>query len=326
MRFWWVNQNQTYRHEVAGGYLWSPKRNANGATNPFYEFMREVAPGDLIFSFCDTYIKAIGVARSHGYEAPKPIEFGSVGAYWEQIGWRVDVVFRELTHAIRPADHMDVLAPLLPAKYAPLQPSGRGLQGVYLTFISNYLGFALADLIGAEAHALVRRTEIRELDEPVEAVGLVEWEKHQIEVVVSDTSIEETTRSAIVQARKGQGLFRQRVMAIERACRLTGVERPEHLRASHCKPWRDASNDERLSAENGLLLTPDADHLFDRGFIAFDDGGELLVSPVAHIDSMKRMGIDPDAIRNVGRFSEGQRHFLKFHRENVFLKARLAGR
>lgn len=44
MRYWWVNQNQTYRHEVAGGYLWSPKRNANGARNPFYESMREVAP------------------------------------------------------------------------------------------------------------------------------------------------------------------------------------------------------------------------------------------------------------------------------------------
>ena len=41
MRHWWVNQNQTYRHEVQGGYLWSPKRNANGARNPFYESMRE---------------------------------------------------------------------------------------------------------------------------------------------------------------------------------------------------------------------------------------------------------------------------------------------
>jgi hypothetical protein len=26
MRYWWVNQNQTYRHEVQGGYLWSPSR------------------------------------------------------------------------------------------------------------------------------------------------------------------------------------------------------------------------------------------------------------------------------------------------------------
>ena len=23
MRYWWVNQNQTYRHEIQGGYLWS---------------------------------------------------------------------------------------------------------------------------------------------------------------------------------------------------------------------------------------------------------------------------------------------------------------
>jgi hypothetical protein len=45
VRYWWVNQNQTYRHEIAGGYLWSPKRNTNKARNPFYESMREVATG-----------------------------------------------------------------------------------------------------------------------------------------------------------------------------------------------------------------------------------------------------------------------------------------
>lgn len=49
MRYWWVNQNQTYRQEVRGGYLWSPKRNANGVRNPFYEAMREVSPGDLVY-------------------------------------------------------------------------------------------------------------------------------------------------------------------------------------------------------------------------------------------------------------------------------------
>jgi hypothetical protein len=46
-----VNQNQTFAQETAGGYLWSPKRSKNGARNPFYEFMREVAPGDLVLSF-----------------------------------------------------------------------------------------------------------------------------------------------------------------------------------------------------------------------------------------------------------------------------------
>lgn len=55
MRYWWVNQNQTYRQEVRGGYLWSPKRKANGSRNPFYDFMREVAPRDVVFSFADTW-------------------------------------------------------------------------------------------------------------------------------------------------------------------------------------------------------------------------------------------------------------------------------
>ncbi len=51
MRYWWVNQNQTFEQETQGGYLWSPKVKANGTMNPYYEFMREVAPGDMVYSF-----------------------------------------------------------------------------------------------------------------------------------------------------------------------------------------------------------------------------------------------------------------------------------
>jgi len=94
MRFWWVNQNQTFPQETAGGYLWSPKRSKKGARNPFYEFMREVAPGDLVLSFEGTRIRAIGVARSYAYECPKPPEFGSARPNWSLIGWKVDVASR----------------------------------------------------------------------------------------------------------------------------------------------------------------------------------------------------------------------------------------
>src|ERR1700686_2503773 len=128
MRYWWVNQNQTSRHEIAGGYLWSPKRNANGARNHFYESMREVSPGDVVFSFVDTKIAAIGVAESHCYESPKPQEFGSAGLNWENIGWRVRVRFDELLHRLRPKDHMGMLRDVLPSKYSPLLPNGNGLQ------------------------------------------------------------------------------------------------------------------------------------------------------------------------------------------------------
>ena len=93
-----------------------------------------------------------------------------------------------------------------------------------------------------------------------------------------------------------------------------------HLRASHCKPWRDADNDERLNGENGLLLTPSIDHLFDRGFISFEDSGELIISPIAHEPSLNRMGVITDHLVNVGGFTDGQRHFLNYHRESVLLR------
>lgn len=321
MRYWWVNQNQTYRHEVRGGYLWSPKRKANQAQNPFYDFMREVAPGDVVFSFAETVIRAIGIAASHAYEAPKPLEFGQAGAYWEMIGWRVDVRFTELRLPIRPSEHMSVLAPLLPVKYAPLRTNGSGLQSVYLTRLPERLAAALVDLLGAEAHDLVLGYRVAEEAPLPAAIGLVEWEEHELSRVKADATLPETDRQAIVLARRGQGLFKKRVMKLERACRITGVDREEHLRASHCKPWRDATNEERLDGENGLLLTPTIDHLFDRGFIAFDEGGQVIVSPVAHRDSLLRMGIQPESPPKVGVFSSGQRRYLEFHRDNVLLKS-----
>src|SRR5690348_13279979 len=135
MRYWWVNQNQTFRQELAGGYLWSPKRNANGARNPFYEAMREISPGDIIFSFVDTRIAAIGIAQSFCWESPKPQEFGMAGQNWENVGWKVTVKFTRLVHTIRPKDHIDFLRPVLPSKYSPLQSNGNGIQSIYLTEI-----------------------------------------------------------------------------------------------------------------------------------------------------------------------------------------------
>lgn len=321
MRYWWVNQNQTYRHEVGGGYLWSPKRKANQAQNPYYDFMREVAPGDVVFSFADTVIRAIGIAASHAYEAPKPLEFGQAGAYWDRIGWRLDVRFSELRLPIKPSEHMPVLAPLLPPKYSPLRPNGAGLQSVYLTRLPEQLAAALIDLLGAEARNLVLGHRVAEESPVMSAIGLVEWEEHELNRVQADTALPDTDRLAIVLARRGQGLFKTRVMNIERACRITGVNREEHLRASHCKPWRDATNEERLDGENGLLLTPTIDHLFDRGFIAFEDNGKVIVSPVAHSESLRRMGIDPTQPPSVGSFSTGQRRYLEFHRENILLRS-----
>jgi putative restriction endonuclease len=155
-------------------------------------------------------------------------------------------------------------------------------------------------------------------------VGQAEWEEHQVDQLKAAPGMSETEKKAIVLARRGQGLFRTRVSLIEKKCRVTGTTNLEYLRASHTKPWRDATNDERLDGENGFLLTPDADFLFDRGFISFEDTGKVLLSPVADMASIEKMGITRSMLENVGAFSSGQREYLEFHRESIFLEAKVA--
>jgi putative restriction endonuclease len=266
----------------------------------------------------DTRIQAIGIAQSYCWESRKPLEFGTAGQNWEDIGWRVKVAFTPLATKIRPKAHIDILRPLLPGRYSPLQPNGNGLQSVYLTEIPADLAEVLMGLIGEEAEPLAIAAKSTK---PIIADDLDVWEGKLERQVVNDTSVPETDRTAIIRARKGQGLFKDRVSLIETRCRITGVQNPVHLVASHCKPWRDSTNEERLNGENGLLLTPSTDHLLDRGFIGFEDNGRLIISPVAHRPSLERMGVDTTRSVNVGGFTSGQKAFLEFQRNAVLLQA-----
>jgi putative restriction endonuclease len=104
---------------------------------------------------------------------------------------------------------------------------------------------------------------------------LEDIEAHQDE----SKSLEKTERESIVKSRIGQGLFRDRVVELWGSCSVTGLGNLSLLRASHIKPWRDSTNQERLDPMNGLLLQPTLDHLFDLGLISFDETGAVLFSP-----------------------------------------------
>ena len=191
MRYWWVNQNQTFRQEIDGGYLWSPKRNRNGHRNPFYEFMREVAPGDIVFSFCDTRIAALGIVSGYCRESPKPEEFGNAGTNWSEIGWRASVRWQRLTNAIRPKEHIEKLRPYLPKRYAPLSSDGTGLQR-YLMSVSQPLASALFTLIGAEANRVAdvgHEVSNIERDTPAPEQDIEEWERRVEVEITTNTSI-----------------------------------------------------------------------------------------------------------------------------------------
>jgi hypothetical protein len=142
---------------------------------------------------------------------------------------------------------MELLRPLLPSRYSPLQPSGNGLQSVYLAPLPDMMAEALVALIGAEAVAVKQTASRADLTMTATNPDVEVWEHHIESELDRDTTIPNTDRQALITARRGQGIFKERVMVIERRCRVTGVENPTHLRARHCKPWRD-SNNERVAA------------------------------------------------------------------------------
>lgn len=245
MRYWWVNQNETYKEEVDGGYMWSPKRMKNGGRSQAYENMKEVAPGDLIFSYSDTFIAAVGYATSHAYESPRPEEFGAKGDRWSEVGWRVDVKYDKMTGRFRPIDHPMLIHPLLPDRYSPIsKTSNRGNQGQYLCEISANLSDVLLEQLQSAGNNLPKQ--------PVGQVGSETGQRRYLvreqieedqEQSLRQSPINETEKEQLVLARRGQGRFRRNIT--DRVCRVTGISNPEYLVASHIKPWRVATNEER---------------------------------------------------------------------------------
>jgi putative restriction endonuclease len=306
MRYWWVNQNQTYKFEVPGGFLWSPKTRADGGKNHFYKTMEEVRPGDLVFSYCETYIKAIGVVQRPAVTAPKP-DFRTAGSNWSNEGWYVEVEFSELNNPIKPKDFMDQIRPLLPEKYAPLQANGNGLQGIYLTEISSKFGELIVMLSNADLPNIQHELAPLPEDSSDYEINL------EIEARKLDGDLE---KIQLTKSRRGQGIFKANVRLIEDHCRITGVSNIKHLRASHIKPWAASDNHEKLDGFNGLLLSPHVDHLFDRGFISFKNSGGIIVSKELNPKVLEQWSIRSN--QNVGEFKSGQCEYLDYHREMVF--------
>lgn len=285
MRYWWVNHKQTVRQELAGGYLWSPVTEANGARSQFYENMREAAPGDLVLSYANGQVGRIGIVADFAISAPKPAEFGSTGSYWQDAGWLLPVQWLDQLIAVAPKAIIGRLAGLLPQTYSPIRAAtGGGNQKAYLAEVSRSVidvilevaGLRVSDFETAQATSTIADFTAQ-FDDILEAQ------------ILADQGLDQTTREQLTRARRGQGLFRRRVLGKEPACRVTGVTTPSLLIASHVKPWRACETAaERLDGFNGLMLTPHADFLFDRGLIGFsDDGNAILSSRLSDADGNK---------------------------------------
>ena len=79
-------------------------------------------------------------------------------------------------------------------------------------------------------------------------------ELYLVAQVERTAGLSETECDTLITARRGQGVFMQRVIAIEKRCLITLVENPVHLLASHCRPGRDSDDEGRLHGERIAAL------------------------------------------------------------------------
>lgn len=150
----------------------------------------------------------------------------------------------------------------------------------------------------------------------------------QIESLINDLAvitkkrekkeIEETVAEVQILARKGQGRFRNDVLAWCPSCPVSGVEDRRLLIASHIKPWSKSSNNERLDGYNGFMFAPHIDALFDNGFISFDEKGKILISP--QLDDKSQQALNISSSIQLQRLPEKTKKYLQYHRENVYMQ------
>lgn len=313
MNCWWVNHKQTFKQETGGSYIWSPTVNRNGNRNISYDNMVHVHVGDLVISFANTAIRALGVAIGTAALVPRPEEFGKTGEAWKTYGWKVPVKFTPLKNPVHPSEHMDLLGPSRPSKYSPIQENGSGNQNAYLSEVSPAMLAAVKQLLGAQWG------DVESKDFETSPTALQSQDDALSTQIGQRTDIGPTQREQLINARRGQGVYRKNLESLEAGCRITGITNASYLRASHIKPWRASNDFEKLDGNNGLLLSPHLDHLFDQGFISFDDDGRLVLS-CDLLGSVVSAWHVP-ATQNCGPFRREQLPYLAFHRKYILRKA-----
>lgn len=222
---------------------------------------------------------------------------------WSKHGWFLRAEYKVLDNPVSISDNIDKILELYPSKYSPFTVNGRGSQG-YLFEIGKDLGEYLLKLANDKNNIDINIISEEDEEKYIEDIDSI-LEKFK----------DVTEKERIVKARVGQELFKKKLLVRSCQCAICGMNIKSLLRASHCKPWGKANHKERLDVNNGLLLCPNHDALFDTGLIAFEDNGKIIISSQIEKDQYKLLNID-EHIRL--EFINEQLQYIRYHRKEVF--------
>src|SRR5699024_3416541 len=143
--------------------------------------------------------------------------------------------------------------------------------------------------------------------------------QEEIFSVINNSDVPEELLTEVlkeIKQRNGQGKFRDSLKNKFNTCAICKISN-EYSIASHIKPWSVSTPEERLDQDNGLLLCPNHDYLFDNGMITFDDAGIIMISDKLEDHQIKEFDIKKsDKIE----LNNKTREYMSYHREKLFLK------
>lgn len=137
----------------------------------------------------------------------------------------------------------------------------------------------------------------------------------QVTQEIEELNIQGESKEAFVKIRVNQGVFRDRLIQHYNECCLCGMNNQSLLVASHIKPWSVSEPNEKLDSDNGFLMCPNHDKLFDQGWISFNDNGSIIISSRLSLENRILLNIKDNMKISL---TEKNKKYLHYHRKNIF--------
>ncbi|MEP2937627.1 MAG: HNH endonuclease signature motif containing protein [Gilvibacter sp.] len=296
--YFWVNQGKTYKEEKEGSYLWAPVKNSSGDTFFHWKNMIKLKPGDIVFNYRKGFVLGFCEIKSDYFYSRQPEEF-NVDVQWEDKGYMILADYVLFSSPLDVNTVFKKVQQFLPKKYSPLNNSGDLLK------VKANQGY-LYQINAKIAEELFNLSNIRFDQNTMTREEAEDYSAHK-----------ETSKVSLTTLRVGQAEFRQKLLRRwNYKCAVNGSSIKEVLIASHIVPWREATNKERMDVENGILLSPIYDALFDKYLISFNEQGGIEISQELQESEYRKLGIT--GYEKIRDLTDENKKYLKIHMAKLY--------
>lgn len=137
--YWWVNQGQTAKDEVEGGFLWAPKRNKQGTPLTHHTDLLKANPGDVVFAYSQGAIHSICEVTENAVTSMKPSTLAT--DLWEEDGNLLRVKYFPLSPKLK---KVSIPEDKRKKEVGPFDVNGNVKQGYFYSVSKEFAEYLLS--------------------------------------------------------------------------------------------------------------------------------------------------------------------------------------